>query len=423
MAISINWLTKVISIPQSYLTFVSGIRYTLDIEKLRNDLKNLEDSEEGLPYPDTHARNKPVTLSGVVYAQTFEVLSPYTVTFENTGTPYVVVAEGANHNIGDVTNFDGGMSLVVGNSGGLIVNTINIGGGVGTVAEVADAVWNAVAASFNTAGTTGNKLNSAGSAGDPWNTDLTTYNTANTAGKYIKDTFGAASNIAVGSSSINSPASAFQLVQGTVNSGTFSDTRTVDVGQHVIYDNAMAFDINYTFNVGLNSLPSSVYISCAVNDQHESIGVYAWKAIGSTWEKIGVLEGQQSSTTFPTNIFTLYPDHVDTLGDVKIRFYQTALSDIHLHIDQLFVSHANIVSETDIAEAVRTELTPELTHIMLQENGLTATQATMLTEIYALYGLDPTKPLIVTDTNRQAGSGIQQTINSGTSITTVTRVV
>ena len=185
--ISINWLTKVIYIPQSYVTFVSGSRYTLDIEKLRNDLKNLEDTDEGMPYPDTHARNKPVTLSGVVYAQTFEILPPYTISFENTGTPYVVVAEGANHNIGDVTNFDGGMSLVVGNSGGLIVNTVNIGGGVGTVAEVADAVWNAVAASFNTAGTTGNKLNSAGAAGDPWAVDISGYNTTNTAGKFVKD--------------------------------------------------------------------------------------------------------------------------------------------------------------------------------------------------------------------------------------------
>lgn len=75
-----------------------------------------------------------------------------------------------------------------------------------------------------------------------------------------------------------------------------------------------------------------------------------------------------------------------------------------------------------IADEVRVELTPELTHILLMANGLTSTQATMLSEIYALYGLDPTKPLIVTDTSRTAGVGINQNINSNSTTTTVTRV-
>lgn len=38
--------------------------------------------------------------------------------------------------------------------------------------SLASAVWNSIAASFNTAGTMGNKLNSAASAGDPWGTAL-----------------------------------------------------------------------------------------------------------------------------------------------------------------------------------------------------------------------------------------------------------
>ena len=38
--------------------------------------------------------------------------------------------------------------------------------------SLAAAVWNSIAASFNTAGTMGNKLNSAASAGDPWSTEL-----------------------------------------------------------------------------------------------------------------------------------------------------------------------------------------------------------------------------------------------------------
>lgn len=52
--------------------------------------------------------------------------------------------------------------------------------------SLAAAVWNAAAASFNASGTMGNKLNGAGSAGDPWTTDLSSYTTANTAGLLMK---------------------------------------------------------------------------------------------------------------------------------------------------------------------------------------------------------------------------------------------
>lgn len=56
-----------------------------------------------------------------------------------------------------------------------------------TVQEIVDAVWNALASEYNIGGTMGEKLNGAGSAGNPWTTDLSAYNTANTAGKILKD--------------------------------------------------------------------------------------------------------------------------------------------------------------------------------------------------------------------------------------------
>jgi len=46
----------------------------------------------------------------------------------------------------------------------------------------------------------------------------------------------------------------------------------------------------------------------------------------------------------------------------------------------------------------------------------------MLSSIYKIHGLDPTKPLIVTKTARTAGAEIQQTIVSDSNISTVTRV-
>lgn len=56
-----------------------------------------------------------------------------------------------------------------------------------TVQQIVDAVWNALAAEYDLSGTMGEKLNGAGSAGDPWTTDLTGYNTADTAGKILKE--------------------------------------------------------------------------------------------------------------------------------------------------------------------------------------------------------------------------------------------
>ena len=54
--------------------------------------------------------------------------------------------------------------------------------------------------------------------------------------------------------------------------------------------------------------------------------------------------------------------------------------------------------------------------------GLTDIQATMLLEIYRLYGLDPTKPLVVTQGSRSVtGANITQTITSGAIQTTIVR--
>ena len=76
-----------------------------------------------------------------------------------------------------------------------------------------------------------------------------------------------------------------------------------------------------------------------------------------------------------------------------------------------------------ISTAVRTELDTELDHLLALQNGqgLNTTQATMLLEIYRLYGLDPAKPLVVTQSNRSAGAEIMQSITGNESVTTITR--
>lgn len=95
--------------------------------------------------------------------------------------------------------------------------------------------------------------------------------------------------------------------------------------------------------------------------------------------------------------------------------------DIVFGKEEITWSGTEIVPFKDeIANSVRTNLTAELAHLISLQNGLTSGQGTMLLELYDLMGLDPTKPLVVTKTERTAGT-IIQTIESTDDQTIVTR--
>ncbi len=130
MALSIEWSTKIISVPQADLTNLGGGVYELDVDAFRLELRDLEDSEAGMVELPTHTHNTSVTLSGVTYARTVEIINGYTVEFED--GQYTVKCVGANHNIGDVKVVNQ-VSLLIGNSAGLI--EVNTGGGGGTTAQ------------------------------------------------------------------------------------------------------------------------------------------------------------------------------------------------------------------------------------------------------------------------------------------------
>lgn len=79
----------------------------------------------------------------------------------------------------------GSMSLAPSGTGEMVLE-IYVNESQATVDQIVAAVWSALAAEYNVSGTMGNKLNGAGSAGDPWTTDLTSYTTAGTAGALLK---------------------------------------------------------------------------------------------------------------------------------------------------------------------------------------------------------------------------------------------
>ena len=152
--ISIDWPTGIISIPQSYLTFLSGVRYELDVNQFRLDLKSLEDDEEGSVWPTTHNHNTEVVLSGVTYARSIEIINGYTVEFED--GQYTVVVSGANHNLADV-KVANQVSLIIGNSAGLI--SVDTGGGGGS-----DPWLTTIPAAYSS-GTAGNILGNLATVG------------------------------------------------------------------------------------------------------------------------------------------------------------------------------------------------------------------------------------------------------------------
>lgn len=117
--ISIDWDDAIIYVPKSFmvLTQTSPTEvYQLDMNEFRLALKDLEDSEIGMPWPTTHNHNQPVTVSGAVLARVVEILEPYTVTFED--GQYRVNVVGANTNIGERSNVNN-VSISTSNSAGL----------------------------------------------------------------------------------------------------------------------------------------------------------------------------------------------------------------------------------------------------------------------------------------------------------------
>jgi hypothetical protein len=119
MAISVDEVTKLISILQSDLTFVSATEYILDTEWLRDQLKIWESSTEGGWRERTHLRNPPFTTGSITVAQGIEIINGYTIEFEDTGSPYRVFLEGSNNNILDVAVLNGNVSIASQNSAGL----------------------------------------------------------------------------------------------------------------------------------------------------------------------------------------------------------------------------------------------------------------------------------------------------------------
>jgi hypothetical protein len=112
-----------VTVPQSYLTLVSGQLYELDTLAFWAELKALEASEVGIVFDDLQAHNADYTVAGTTYADS--VFLKCQVTFEDTGMPYSIRLVGSNNDIfdveADIYQPVGNIVLIPGNSAGLVI--------------------------------------------------------------------------------------------------------------------------------------------------------------------------------------------------------------------------------------------------------------------------------------------------------------
>lgn len=157
--VSVDWATKIITILQSDLTFVSGNLYELDTDWFRLQLKSLEDDSEGIVFERTHKHNTEVTVVGVTYARFIEIINGYSITFENGS--YAVRLSGSNNNIFDAENSIlnlNNVQVIAQNAAGLIVSVQGSGVTEQDKTDIINGVWDEQTSSHTDSGTFGEKV-------------------------------------------------------------------------------------------------------------------------------------------------------------------------------------------------------------------------------------------------------------------------
>ena len=120
MSLTIDYLTKVISVPKADLTLIQSnpteIR-ELNLVAFHNELRDWEDNDGGMVMPVTHNYASGTEVGGVTLAAVISLINGYTVTFED--GQYAVNLTGANSNVGDNVNVNQ-VSVRSANSAGLV---------------------------------------------------------------------------------------------------------------------------------------------------------------------------------------------------------------------------------------------------------------------------------------------------------------
>jgi hypothetical protein len=119
VAYSINWLTKVITIPLSDLILVGGSNYTLNVDFAHDEIRRLEwEFNEGLWAEHAIEYINSYTLSGLVYSPVIQMVNGYM--WEVASTNINIGLVGSNSNFLDTFIPGNGISVLANNSAGKI---------------------------------------------------------------------------------------------------------------------------------------------------------------------------------------------------------------------------------------------------------------------------------------------------------------
>lgn len=127
MAITVDWATKIISVPQADCILVSGTLYRLPTKTVfRSQVIALASAEEGIWAQPPIDHNPDYTVFGITYAPKVEIINGYQVQF-TPNSAWSVLLEESNNNIADVgagVLVQNQVQVIPNNSAGLIQGSI-----------------------------------------------------------------------------------------------------------------------------------------------------------------------------------------------------------------------------------------------------------------------------------------------------------
>lgn len=317
----VDWGTKIIHVLETDMTIVQSVPsviYDLSLDWFRLELKDLEDDQAGMPYPDTHKHDTETLLDGTTYARKIEILAPYTVTFED--GQYAVNLIGANSNVASRTNVNQ-VSIRPQNSAGLVSN----------VAGVAAAIWDTELSRHTGAGSFGGELATKADISSSASTD-------------------------------QSSAVSGSVISGTELTGTYQSCESRDnVLWQILEDAANGITVEMVFNLPTaDHRPGSVNLYGRYNGQPAGthyLDLFAFNHAASSWEQLMEEFIPGGSVLDSTYKHEFYERHVNrgNNNEVKIRIShnETAYNASHLlSLDYVDVSSIKVITANDVADAV-----------------------------------------------------------------------
>ena len=157
---TVDFPNRIIDVPQSDLTFVSGTLYTYATNsKFRADLMAIMDNEEGMAFPQSYEHTAGKTIAGVTYARFIQIINSYQVRFEDGN--YTVVLEESNNDIWDVGGgilYQNQVQVIPTNSAGLIVKEVGSAVTEQDKLDIADKVLDEVMSDHQGTGSLGEAI-------------------------------------------------------------------------------------------------------------------------------------------------------------------------------------------------------------------------------------------------------------------------